>query len=120
MAKLRSYHHMAQSNPEQKAKLSSYGLDLYEGKVRNNVEAGVLEPALSKTKMIQACLCTQQRCDLTGVLQRLCICQVLGISLVDCSVEQRQPLGGGCNSDTPACQSLRPASPSCFRNVTPT
>jgi hypothetical protein len=25
--------------------------------VRNNVEAGVLEPALSKTKMIQVCMC---------------------------------------------------------------
>lgn len=33
--------------------LNQMGLDLVEGKVRNNVEAGVLEPAMSKVKMIQ-------------------------------------------------------------------
>ena len=33
--------------------MAQYGLDLVEGRVRNNVEAGVLEPAMSKTKMIQ-------------------------------------------------------------------
>ena len=52
VAKLRAYHHMAQSNPEKKH-LAQFGLDLVNGKVRNNVEAGVLEPAMSKTKMIQ-------------------------------------------------------------------
>ena len=30
-----------------------YGLDLAEGRLVDNVERGVLEPALSKTKMIQ-------------------------------------------------------------------
>ena len=52
VAKLRAFHHASQTNPE-KAHLRQYGLELNEGKVRNNVEAGVLEPAISKTKMIQ-------------------------------------------------------------------
>eukprot|EP00775_Hariotina_reticulata_P008146 gene8146-8339_t len=52
VAKLRAFHHAAQSQSEQKS-LAQYGLDLVEGRVVNNVEAGVLEPALSKTKMIQ-------------------------------------------------------------------
>lgn len=29
------------------------GLDLYKGVVRNNLEAGVIEPAMSKVKIIQ-------------------------------------------------------------------
>lgn len=29
------------------------GLDLLEGKVRNNLDAGVIEPAMSKVKIIQ-------------------------------------------------------------------
>jgi T-complex protein 1 subunit alpha len=29
------------------------GLDLYNGKVRNNLKAGVVEPAMSKVKSIQ-------------------------------------------------------------------
>ena len=33
--------------------MAQFGLDLVEGKVRNNVEAGVLEPSMSKVKMIQ-------------------------------------------------------------------
>lgn len=41
-----------QTQPD-KAALAEFGLDLVEGRVRNNVEAGVLEPALSKTKMVQ-------------------------------------------------------------------
>ncbi|KAI8474760.1 MAG: chaperonin complex component [Monoraphidium minutum] len=52
VAKLRAFHHSAQTDPS-KAALCEYGLDLVEGRVRNNVEAGVLEPAISKTKMIQ-------------------------------------------------------------------
>eukprot|EP00877_Chromochloris_zofingiensis_P001895 jgi/Chrzof1/11706/Cz06g06090.t1 len=52
VAKLRAYHHTAQTNADKKH-LAHFGLDLQEGKVRNNVEAGVLEPAMSKTKMIQ-------------------------------------------------------------------
>eukprot|EP00899_Mesostigma_viride_P020107 jgi/Mesvir1/28098/Mv04685-RA.1 len=52
VAKLRAYHHTAQTKPE-KAHLSSYGLDLYNGVIRNNVEAGVIEPAMMKVKIIQ-------------------------------------------------------------------
>lgn len=52
VARLRAFHHTAQSQPDKKS-LSQCGLDLINGKVVNNVEAGVLEPALSKTKMIQ-------------------------------------------------------------------
>eukprot|EP00878_Enallax_costatus_P002922 GHUV01003117.1.p1 GENE.GHUV01003117.1~~GHUV01003117.1.p1 ORF type:complete len:548 (+),score=177.69 GHUV01003117.1:252-1895(+) len=52
VAKLRAFHHTAQSSPDKKH-LAQYGLDLINGRVVNNVELGVLEPALSKTKMIQ-------------------------------------------------------------------
>lgn len=52
VAKLRAYHHMAQTKAE-KQHLSGTGLDLVEGAVRNNVDAGVLEPAMSKLKIIQ-------------------------------------------------------------------
>ncbi len=52
MAALRALHYKSQT-VEGEAKLRQMGLDLVEGKVRNNVEAGVLEPAMSKIKMIQ-------------------------------------------------------------------
>jgi T-complex protein 1 subunit alpha len=52
VAKLRAFHHAAQASPDKRA-LGQCGLDLVNGEVVNNVEAGVLEPALSKTKMIQ-------------------------------------------------------------------
>ena len=52
MAKLRAYHYTAQTKPE-KAGLNRYGLDLIKGALRNNVEAGVLEPVLAKVKIIQ-------------------------------------------------------------------
>lgn len=52
VAKLRAYHHLAQTNPDKKH-LADFGLDLINGEVRNNVEAGVLEPSLSKVKIIQ-------------------------------------------------------------------
>ncbi|WIA23728.1 hypothetical protein OEZ85_000412 [Tetradesmus obliquus] len=52
VAKLRAFHHTAQASPDKRA-LGQVGLDLINGEVVNNVEAGVLEPALSKTKMIQ-------------------------------------------------------------------
>lgn len=65
VAKLRAYHHTAQTNADKKH-LAHFGLDLIEGRVRNNVDAGVLEPALSKTKMIQVAVrsrCMQQQPD---------------------------------------------------------
>ena len=52
MAKLRAYHYTAQTKPD-KAQYQHYGLDLEQSAVRNNIEAGVLEAALSKTKIIQ-------------------------------------------------------------------
>lgn len=33
--------------------LCSMGLDLLKGTVRNNLEAGVIEPAMSKVKILQ-------------------------------------------------------------------
>ncbi len=56
VAKLRAYHYTAQTKPE-KAVLARYGLDLVKGVLRNNVEAGVIEPVLSKIKMIQVSCC---------------------------------------------------------------
>ncbi|CAI5531787.1 unnamed protein product [Closterium sp. Naga37s-1] len=52
VAKLRAYHHMSQTKSD-KQHLAEYGLDLVNGVLRNNVEAGVLEPAMSKTKILQ-------------------------------------------------------------------
>ncbi|KAK9144217.1 hypothetical protein Sjap_004120 [Stephania japonica] len=52
VAKLRAYHHTAQTKAD-KQYLSSMGLDLSKGTVRNNLEAGVIEPAMSKVKIIQ-------------------------------------------------------------------
>lgn len=52
VAALRSYHYKAQTQPDQQV-CAQFGLDLVEGRVRNNVEEGVLEPAMSKIKMIQ-------------------------------------------------------------------
>ncbi|KAJ6722684.1 hypothetical protein OIU74_007304 [Salix koriyanagi] len=52
VAKLRAYHHTAQTKADKK-QLSSMGLDLIKGTVRNNLEAGVIEPAMSKVKIIQ-------------------------------------------------------------------
>ncbi|KAL5794920.1 hypothetical protein ACOSP7_003514 [Xanthoceras sorbifolium] len=52
VAKLRAYHHTAQTKADKKH-LSSMGLDLIKGAVRNNLEAGVIEPAMSKVKIIQ-------------------------------------------------------------------
>ncbi|KAH6767491.1 T-complex protein 1 alpha subunit [Perilla frutescens var. hirtella] len=52
VAKLQAYHTTAQTNSDKKH-LSSMGLDLIKGTVRNNLEAGVIEPAMSKVKIIQ-------------------------------------------------------------------
>lgn len=52
VAKLRAYHHTAQTKADKKH-LSSMGLDLSKGTIRNNLEAGVMEPAMSKVKIIQ-------------------------------------------------------------------
>lgn len=52
IAKLRAYHYAAQTKSEKKH-LNNYGLDLQQGSIRDNVAAGVLEPVLAKTKIIQ-------------------------------------------------------------------
>lgn len=52
VAQLRAYHHAAQTDSG-KTEMSQFGLDLVNGVVRNNVEAGVLEPAMSKVKIVQ-------------------------------------------------------------------
>ncbi|XP_065851765.1 T-complex protein 1 subunit alpha isoform X1 [Euphorbia lathyris] len=52
VSKLRAYHHTAQTKADKKH-LSSMGLDLSKGTIRNNLEAGVIEPAMSKVKILQ-------------------------------------------------------------------
>ena len=52
VAKLRAYHHAAQTKPE-KAHLAGYGLDLVNGELKDNLGSGVREPAMSKLKSIQ-------------------------------------------------------------------
>lgn len=55
VARLVSFHHKSQQQGAEEGDkaLKRYGLDLIEGKVRDNVTAGVLEPALSKLKIVQ-------------------------------------------------------------------
>jgi len=55
VSKLRSYHNSSQTKDEKKqhVEYKNYGLDLELGKVRDNLKAGVLEPAQSKIKMIK-------------------------------------------------------------------
>ena len=54
LAKLRSVHNKAQkSNDEDSVKLKHTGLDLVNGKIRNNYNAGVFEPAISKIKALK-------------------------------------------------------------------
>ena len=56
LAKLRVYHNAAQrteGNDEKKKALKYSGLDLTNGKVRNNLANGVIEPAMSKVKSLK-------------------------------------------------------------------
>jgi len=52
VAELRALHYRAQNN-DADAHLMYSGLDLFEGKIRNNLEYGVLEPTVSKIKSIR-------------------------------------------------------------------
>lgn len=52
VAKLRAVHYTAQTDAS-KRDLAQHGLDLINGTIRNNVDAGVLEPALSKIKSLK-------------------------------------------------------------------
>lgn len=54
IAKLRVFHHAAQTSEDSSKKDLVYsGLDLMNGKVRNNLFAGVLEPTISKIKSLK-------------------------------------------------------------------
>lgn len=55
LAKLKVVHVKSQSDTEneQNTKLKFCGLDLNEGKIRNNKNEGVFEPAISKVKQIR-------------------------------------------------------------------
>lgn len=55
LAKLRSYHFMSQKKDLRKTKpmFAHFGLDLDNGDVRDNLQAGVIEPSILKIKMIQ-------------------------------------------------------------------
>ena len=53
VSRLRAYHNNAQLKPEQYGNLKWYGLDLIEGKIRDNKAAGVFEPAMSKIKCLK-------------------------------------------------------------------
>lgn len=52
---MRVFHAASQKVDADEAKqaLKHTGLDLMEGKVRNNMKAGVLEPAMSKVKSLK-------------------------------------------------------------------
>eukprot|EP00727_Mastigamoeba_balamuthi_P008042 m51a1_g3859 putative tcp1- isoform a (482) ;mRNA; f:405003-407464 len=52
VARLRAYHFAAQTD-KSKEKYGTYGLDLVGGAVRDNLEAGVLEPAVGKIKCLK-------------------------------------------------------------------
>merc|ERR1712196_281255 len=52
VANLRSYHNTAQKL-EEKVQFKYSGLALYEGKIKNNLEFGVVEPAISKIKSLR-------------------------------------------------------------------
>ena len=57
LAKLRAFHNASQkegaeSDPK-KAQLKYSGLELTNGKVRNNLAHGVIEPAMSKVKSLK-------------------------------------------------------------------
>lgn len=54
IAKLRVFHNAAQTSEDDKKKeLKHSGLDLINGKVKNNLTAGVLEPSMSKIKSLK-------------------------------------------------------------------
>ena len=52
VAQLRAEHNAAQTDPSQKHR-QYMGLDLIEGVVRENIQAGVVEPAISKIKSLR-------------------------------------------------------------------
>jgi len=54
VSNLKTIHYFSQNRDEKTCKdLKWFGLDLFKGKCRNNLEAGVLEPVVSKIKCIR-------------------------------------------------------------------
>lgn len=54
VSKMKVFHHASQSSEDSsKSELKHSGLDLLNGKIRNNLIAGVLEPAISKVKQLK-------------------------------------------------------------------
>ncbi|KAI9613225.1 hypothetical protein KEM48_003858 [Puccinia striiformis f. sp. tritici PST-130] len=58
VAKLRAFHNLSQTCPkgDPKKQLKYFGLNLYEGKVVDNVKLGVIEPMMSKIRMLKSAL----------------------------------------------------------------
>ena len=52
VAKLRAFHNTSQTKPEH-SQYKWYGLDLQDGKLRDSIKAGVLEPLQSKIKSLK-------------------------------------------------------------------
>jgi len=52
VSKLRAFHHASQTAPD-KVAYKFVGLDLHQGKCRDNKKAGVVEPAVSKIKSLK-------------------------------------------------------------------
>jgi T-complex protein 1 subunit alpha len=52
VSKLRAHHNVSQQS-EEKAHLKYRGMDLIRGKIRDNMAAGVVEPAISKIKSLR-------------------------------------------------------------------
>ncbi|TYZ64496.1 hypothetical protein PybrP1_000136 [[Pythium] brassicae (nom. inval.)] len=53
VARLRAFHNTSQSDPAAARELRYSGLDLLAGEVRDNLAAGVVEPAISKVKSLR-------------------------------------------------------------------
>jgi T-complex protein 1 subunit alpha len=53
VAQLRGFHNAAQSDETRKQKYMYTGLNLENGRARDNLAAGVLEPSMSKIKSIK-------------------------------------------------------------------
>ena len=82
-----------QTRPEKK-NLAHYGLDLIEGTIRNNVAAGVLEPVLAKTKIVQVRACIPLAHDVACVLREAAYIFFLKephIIKPKCSLRRRRP-----------------------------
>lgn len=71
---------LLQTRPEKKH-LAQFGLDLIKGEVRNNVQAGVLEPVLAKTKIIQVNVTINSLAGLAAVCQCTIVSSVKSVAL---------------------------------------